>query len=178
MDDRGDFLIRQWGSWARQNHVNSVLFPYALVYGISSAAVWPDTRPRIHDPRCNLSHHGVLVARARFRFSNYASKFCFYFINFSIELTIEAIYQEKQANAAKSRFIANVSHGAILFGLKFWTNWFVHVFVEMRTPLTTIIGWTELLMNSKISEAFKHNLKVPFPSVHYNSYVFYVSYCY
>lgn len=57
---------------------------------------------------------------------------------------------------AKARFVANVSHGPPSVSI---FNRLTHL-SEMRTPLTTIIGWTEVLLSSNLDHANKGYVEV------------------
>ena len=83
-----------------------------------------------------------------------------------------SLEKEKAANGTKSRFLGIVSHGATPFSLLSSLRFFVWdhetltvVFfhVEMRTPLTTILGWMEILLKDDISSDLRSKMKVPLP---------------
>ena len=83
---------------------------------------------------------------------------------FLLEFTEAALKKEVASNKAKSRFVATVSHGTqcvpLLVLLTFNRSFSP---IEMRTPLTTILGWLEVLETSQLSSDLLSKLSVLFP---------------
>jgi hypothetical protein len=71
----------------------------------------------------------------------------------------EAIASARKANEAKAVFLANVSHGLFIFSSSFSYSSFYDG-IEMRTPLMTIIGWSNMILTEQHVKDLLDRIKV------------------